>query len=265
MYDPFSKSNIFEARDGSAAVMVDRDSPLSLYEQIKRAMQEQIESGELQPGDVLPPDREICERYGVSRITVTRALGELARLGIVERLQGKRSVVTAPKVRRTFDELIGLTEVLRGQGLSTHAHLLSHERVRASALPGNQELCAGRFVRIRRLRFVGERRAVIATSFLPERLASKLEGLDLENESFYAMFERVLKLRITRRDQTLVPVVADAEIASLLGVARNTAHFCVRGFTYADGDELIELTEAIFHGEIFEFIGSMRRVRADVD
>lgn len=244
---------------------IDRGGPLSLYEQVKLAVQEQIESGKLQPGDLLPPDREICELYGVSRITVTRALGELARLGVVERLQGKRSVVAAPKVRRSLDELIGLTELLRRQGLSTHSHLLSREGVPASKLPRGQEFLAGRFVRIRRLRFVGERRAVIATSFLPERLAAKLEGFDLENESFYAMFERVLKLRIARREQTLVPVVADAEIACLLGVARNTAHFCVRGFAYAEGDELIELTESIFHGEIFEFSGSMRQVRADAD
>jgi GntR family transcriptional regulator len=243
--------------------MIDRDSPLSLYGQVKLILQGQIDSGELQPGDPLPPDREICARYGVSQITVTRALRDLARIGVVDRLQGRRTVVAGPKVRRTFDELIGLTETLRRQGLSTHSHVLSRDRVGVEDLPYRPGFGIGNFVRIRRLRFVGERPAVIATSYLPEQLAARLNEYDLEHESFYAMYERALKRRITRREQTMVPIVADAAIASLLGVSKNSAHFCVRGFTYVQDDELIELTESVFHGEIFEFGASMHRVRAD--
>jgi GntR family transcriptional regulator len=237
---------------------------VALYEQLKQILSEQIERGSLRPGEELPPDRGICERYGVSRITVTRALGDLARLGLVERMQGRRSVVLAPRVRRSFDELIGLTETLRRQGLSTHSHILSRESIGLSELPDRAGFRARRFARIKRLRFVGERRAVIATSYLPQRLAAKLRDEDVENESFYEMFERVLKRRITKRDCAVVPVVADAETASLLGTTRNSAHFCVHGKTYVGDGELIELTRSIFHGEVFEFSASMQAVRPDV-
>ncbi len=244
--------------------MIDPRSPVALYEQLKQILSEQIERGSLRPGEELPPDRDICERYGVSRITVTRALGDLARLGLIERMQGRRSVVLASRVRRSFDELIGLTETLRRQGLLTHSHILSRESVGRSELPDRGGFRARRFVRIKRLRFVGERRAVIATSYLPERLAAKLSNPDVENESFYAMFERVLNRRITKRDCAVVPVVADAETASLLGASRNSAHFCVHGRTYVGDGELIELTRSIFHGDIFEFSASMQAVRPDV-
>jgi GntR family transcriptional regulator len=244
-------------------VDLDRDCPVALYEQIRRILEGQIERGELRPGDAIPADREICDSYGVSRITVTRALGELARLGIIERLQGRRSVVASPRVRRSFDELIGLSEALRRQGLSTHARVLSRDRVGVESLPDLSGFRAGRFVRIRRLRFVGDRPAVIATSYLPERLANQLDAFDLENDSFYGIYERVLKRRITRREQTMSPIVANSDIAALLDVGRHSAHICVRGFTYVDDGELIELTESIFHGKIFEFGLTVRRVRDD--
>jgi GntR family transcriptional regulator len=54
-------------------VNLDRDCPVALYSQIRRILEGQIERGELRPGDAIPADREICEAFGVSRITVTRA------------------------------------------------------------------------------------------------------------------------------------------------------------------------------------------------
>jgi DNA-binding GntR family transcriptional regulator len=68
---------------------------IPLYYQLENLLREKIVSGELEPGDKLPTELELIEQYGVSRITVRQALQALADEGLIERKQGRGTVVTA--------------------------------------------------------------------------------------------------------------------------------------------------------------------------
>lgn len=65
-----------------------------LYLQLKSILQRQIDTGELQPGDMLPSLRELCRQYEVSSITVRRALQELVNEGRLQSQQGIGTFVT---------------------------------------------------------------------------------------------------------------------------------------------------------------------------
>ena len=62
-------------------------SSIPMYEQIQNELMEQIQSGFFQPGDRIPSEKELAERYHVSRITAVKALTELALNGYIYRLQ----------------------------------------------------------------------------------------------------------------------------------------------------------------------------------
>jgi ABC-type glycerol-3-phosphate transport system substrate-binding protein len=64
---------------------IDRDSPIPIYYQLKNIIRVKIEKSILRPGDQLPTEHELCERYGISRSPVRQALNELAYEGIVTR------------------------------------------------------------------------------------------------------------------------------------------------------------------------------------
>lgn len=83
-----------------------------LYEQVKEIIKKEIESGQLRPGDKVLPERELAKKYNVSRITTVRALSDLGREGILERLQGKGSFVAEParKADQSYTIGIGLYE-----------------------------------------------------------------------------------------------------------------------------------------------------------
>ena len=74
---------------------VQRAAGEPLYLQLKSALQRQIDSGELQPGDMLPSLRELCRQHQVSSITVRRALQELVNEGRLQSQQGIGTFVTA--------------------------------------------------------------------------------------------------------------------------------------------------------------------------
>lgn len=81
---------------------LDGNSAVPLYEQMKIQLQEQIAAQIYAAGDRLPAEKELCEKYGVSRITLRRAVDELVAEGILERKQGKGTFVAAQKSRLFF-------------------------------------------------------------------------------------------------------------------------------------------------------------------
>lgn len=75
---------------------LDPTSPLPLYVQLIDALRHRLRAGEWRSGDPLPSEAELGEAYGVSRITVIRAMSELVREGLVHRQRGRRTVAIDP-------------------------------------------------------------------------------------------------------------------------------------------------------------------------
>lgn len=75
---------------------LDSTSPLPLYVQLTEALRRRFRDGEWRSGDALPSEAELVDEYGVSRITVARAMSELAREGRVSRQRGRRTIATDP-------------------------------------------------------------------------------------------------------------------------------------------------------------------------
>ena len=73
--------------------MVNRDSPVPLYYQLKTYFKDQMETGLLHPGDRLPTEMDLCEQFGISRAPVRQALTDLANEGYVYRRPGQGTFV----------------------------------------------------------------------------------------------------------------------------------------------------------------------------
>jgi GntR family transcriptional regulator, arabinose operon transcriptional repressor len=74
------------------------DSAAPKYQQVYRTLQREIQSGRWRRGDRLPSEAELVRRFGASRITVGRAVGDLQRAGLVERRAGSGTYVKGPQV-----------------------------------------------------------------------------------------------------------------------------------------------------------------------
>jgi GntR family transcriptional regulator of arabinose operon len=83
---------------------VDSNNPLPLYFQVYKSLLGRIQSGEFSPGSFLPPERQLTEDYGVSRITIIKALNELVHEQYIKRQQGRGTVVTDPSERSGAQE-----------------------------------------------------------------------------------------------------------------------------------------------------------------
>ena len=101
------------------------------YQQVKDHITRRIQDGQWQPGDRLPSENDLVQQFGLSRMTVNRALRELAEQGRIERVAGVGSFVARPKPQSTLLHIANLGSEVRERGHDYACRVLSVERLAA--------------------------------------------------------------------------------------------------------------------------------------
>ncbi len=105
---------------------------VALYQQLQDFILRRIQDGSWPPGHRLPSEHEMVAQFGVSRMTVNRALRELAAQGRVVRVPGVGSFVAEDKPQSTLLQIASLADDVRARGHDYACHVLLVERVSAS-------------------------------------------------------------------------------------------------------------------------------------
>ena len=93
------------------ACRLSMDSDIPLYSQLVGIIKQNISSGKLGVGDLLPSESELCRAMGISRNTVRQAIGELEEEGLVVRKRGKGTFVADPNARGKYVRYSFTTEI----------------------------------------------------------------------------------------------------------------------------------------------------------
>jgi GntR family transcriptional regulator len=201
--------------------LVDETLPTPLYHQIYMLLRERIMSGDVAAGALLPGEHEMARLLSVSRITVKRAMNELAARGLVHRQRGRGTIVASgaviPLVASSFDTLFESLERMR---LQTDIELLDVRDEPAGArvgarLEAAETLPVQRSVRLRKLD--GEPFSHLV-SWIPGDIAARYSREDLASTSLLTLLERA-GARVEEAEQWISAVAAIPSIASALGVA----------------------------------------------
>lgn len=108
------------------------DAPVPAYQRIKDHVREQIGRGLWLAGQAIPTEASLAIRFGVSRMTVNRALRELSDEGVVERVQGSGTFVSQPKYQSALLEIKNIATEIQERGHVHRSQLYRLERIRAS-------------------------------------------------------------------------------------------------------------------------------------
>jgi GntR family transcriptional regulator len=216
------------------------------WAQIEAQLAERIESGGLEAGERLPPERALAETLGVSRMTVRQALDALARRGMLERGVGRGTFVRAPaRVEHSLDRALGFTERLAGQGLRAQARVLL---ARAE----------GEELHVRRLRLTGGRPLALEDSWLPAAAFPGLLERDLTG-SLYALMRHAYGREPARAVERLVAVAAGELEARMLEVRPGAPLMLVERTAFAADDTLIERARDHHRGDRSAFVVHLER------
>lgn len=241
---------------------IQRQSPLPLYEQLKRLLEEDvIKRNGLRPGDLLPSEAQICERYAVSRTVVRQAIGELVNQGRLYRMQGKGTFVAVPKFREQFLHTgIGLFEDLTSSGHDVKSKVLTCNLVAAPqdiatglGVPSNAHV-----VQLDRLRYVNGEIVTFTVSYLPENghtlgLLERLRDAPLETESLYGFLETSYGIRIGSGTRSIEAVAASNDMATLLDVSPGNPLLYIESIVRDASDRPVEHFLAWHRGDRARF------------
>lgn len=236
-------------------MLVDPNSPVPLYFQVESDLRRRIQSGELPPGYVLPPEYDLCRDYGVSRHTIRTALARLSADRLIARGAGRGTVVLPQSNRVRFYLDRSFTQQMAELGRKARSRVISAEVGRVDE--GDPEAVwaekGAPCFRLERLRFgddepIGVQKTLVLTHRCPD-----LQKHDFANESLYAILSREYSLAVTRIHHTVGAAVADARDAELLEIGEGAPLLVVNTTAFLGESEVLEHTVSRYRADRYEY------------
>jgi len=210
------------------------------HEQISDWLREQIEQDTYEVDEKLPSEKQLGDRFDVSRVTVRRALQTLENEDYIYRQQGLGSFV---KERRAAQGLVRLTDFAQDMaqaGLEASSRVEHHApETPPPAVAVHLATDDQTVMRLDRLRLGDGRPVAFDRTWLPMFYAQLLEGHDLEEETIYHILEAEYDIPVLRGHYRITAANADAPIADLLGVDAGQALLLIERLSLTEGDKRV--------------------------
>lgn len=236
--------------------VIRNDGRVSLYVQLYDILKEKILRGEYKAGEQIPPDRELCETYDVSRITVLKAIDNLVQEQLLYRIQGKGTFVTPSKLRRNLPKLYSFSEDMRELGLVPGSHVLeqcveeANEKVRTVLQLPEENIRVTKLVRVR---LANDEPILLENTYIPVYLCPDLAEYDFEKGSLYNVLDEQYHLILENAEEHYETVPMTPREAELLQCQEYTCAFSIERITFLDTGVPVEFTRAIGRGDRLHF------------
>ncbi|HXZ99757.1 MAG TPA: GntR family transcriptional regulator [Candidatus Binatia bacterium] len=230
---------------------IDPGSSIPKYSQLREILLDLIES-ELAYDQVIPSERELVDRYELSRMTVRQAINNLVAEGRLYRVPGKGTFVARPKIEMPL-RLDSFTEDMRARGLEPGAVDLERRLAPATGqLLRALSLNPGDTVHvITRLRTADSMPMALERSYVPTQVAPGLEIIPLADRSLYQVLEERFGIVLERGEQTIEAGIVDIADAALLDLRPGSAVLRLRRRSFAGGRP-VEFTVSTYRGDRYQ-------------
>lgn len=232
--------------------MLKQDAITPLYVQLMEELETSIRNGVYKPGDKIMTEAEMAREYGVSLITVRKAVGSLMEKGLVVRKQGKGTFVTKPKYSRNMKKLQSFTEMCEQMGVKPGARVLENRLIAADKKvadrlgiePGSN------VVYISRLRLADGEPVQVEKSYFPLKYAFLLEE-DLNDGSMFECLKEKAGAKVASSEKMIELCRSTAEEAALMDVKKGDYLLFVKSTAYDENGEPMYAGIQLINGDRF--------------
>lgn len=235
--------------------MLDSNSPIPLYYQLKSFILNQITTGVWKAGEQIPSEAELCEQFQVSRTTIRQAINELVTQGKLIRTQGRGTFVTQYNIEKPLFFLVGFSQDMKQRGLKPQSRILKFETIPPSGyiasvlnLKENEPVIV-----IKRLRLADDQVMAIDISYLPFNRYFDLLNENLEKDSLYEILARKFETLPMRSVRSIEAIACKPPEDKLLDVKAGFPILFIVGTNYDQNDRPFEHAESYYRGDRFSF------------
>jgi len=235
------------------------------YQFISLEIERRIAAGEYTAGGLLPSEAGLSREFGVSRVTVRRALELVRDHHLVEARQGLGWYVSADPLRQSLDQLDTIEQQLRAAGVVSQRRVLDFAFT--TATPRAQEVLGEeRVLEVRRVNLADGQPFARVTVWCPESIGAELSRNDVEVKPFYELID----VELAGAEQTVGAAAASVADAEILGVPAGSPVLVCERITRSLAGDAVLLSEQVYPGHRTVFavdlphaaIGGLRGVGA---
>ncbi|ESQ90853.1 GntR family transcriptional regulator [Asticcacaulis sp. AC460] len=232
------------------------DDPAPLYMQLQKVLRDAIVGRIISPEAAIPPERDLAEEFGVSRLTVRKAVDGLVTEGLITRRRGAGTFVAA-RVEKSFSKLSSFSEDMISRGRVPHSEWLARtigavtpeESLSLGLSPGSQ------VYRFQRLRYADSQTMALEYSTIPAYCLPSIESV---GESLYAALDAAGN-RPVRALQRLRAVSFSAEQAQILGIRIGDAGLFIERRGFLQDGRAAEFTQSYYRGDAYDVVAELNR------
>lgn len=225
-----------------------------LYIQIYKSILASIKDGTYKENTALPSERELCEKYFVSRSTIRQTISLLKESDLVYAVQGKGNFIKPQVFVQPLTKGYSFTDTLKGDNVIIQNRIIEYTKetsdwalARATGYNENST-----FHKLTRLRSAKDYPLMIETTYLPTARFIRLDIERIESGSLYDYLHKTYDFRADKIKETLRPIVPRPTEKKLLQISSNTPCMLLERYSYED-DLLIEYTRSIVRGDKYIF------------
>ncbi len=228
------------------------------YTRLFNVLRDRILNSSYSPGGKLPTERELCEEFGISRITCRHALRLLQEQGLVERMPGKGTFVRSIQPRKVPILDNNYIESMRRAAPNTRRILSVRENRRPPEDIGKilhlfrTQSCLFAV----RVDVVGEEPIAFDRAYIPEQFATALDDDLLVRVDFLDIWLERQSLKLSHLWSSIEAVPADAEAQEMLGISLHAPVLLTTDIVYVEGGTTVGLFETIYRGDRFKLIST---------
>jgi GntR family transcriptional regulator len=233
-----------------------REAPDPLYRQLKDTLVDEISAGRYPVHQRLPSERELSEKYKVSRMTARQALLDLARAGVVYTRVGKGTFVAEGKINQQLRTVTGFSQDVRGRGSKPASRVLE-----ARVIPASPEVAAalrlmpGRdVIELARVRLSDDTPLAVERAYLPlARCPTLLSRHNFARESLYDALQHDYGYTLTQAEQTIEAALAEPHEIKLLRLKPPAAVLKIQRLTTTADGVPIEYVLSAYRSDRYKF------------
>jgi len=241
--------------------MLDEHSPIPLYYQLRKILEQQIDSRYFQPGEKIPSENDLCKQYKISRTTVRQAILELVNISKLVRTQGCGTFAADLHVSKLFNKLSGFTQDMKNLGFTPHSKILQLSPLLPPTIAAERlQLKENEAViLIKRLRYADDKVMGLDYSYLPLKRFGNLLNEDLENNSLYETLIEKYDTVPSRSINDIRAIKCPRETADLLQITLSDPILYLSETVYDQNNIAFEYGDHYNRGDRYNYHTEVRK------
>lgn len=246
---------------------IDRQTPIPLYFQIARILRDEISDGTYGPGECIPTEAELQERFAVSRSTIRQAVGDLVYQGLLERRRSKGTIVSSTQLETKLSDLASFTNEMLNHGFNLSTKILGVGQVPspASVADALGIEASEPVTSLERLRFVDEKPMALEKwysreEYVPGLMKSMFAESGVGQSTYYILMRRY-GIEVTHAIDTVSPMAVQGRQARLLQVQDGTPVLLRTRISMMANDQPVTYASGVYLIRVRFFLEANRRSR----